>query len=45
MADSETEAGQEEHGHPKGSLFVLGLFLVMVAVMWIWAYAELIARG
>lgn len=45
MTDTDADTGHEEEAHPKGSLFLLALFLVMVAVMWAFAYAELIARG
>lgn len=42
---SDDDAGAEESGeaHPRGTLFLMLLFLALIAVLWIWMYVILVA--
>ena len=42
MNDDEVGAGEAEEHHPRGTLFLMFLFLALIAALWIWMYVILV---
>ena len=42
--EPEVEAVDDEE-HPRGTFFLVLVFLVMIVVLWFWTYGVLIERG
>jgi hypothetical protein len=42
-APESTEAAEEEQ--PRGTFFLVLVFLVMIIVLWVWTYGVLLGRG
>lgn len=38
-------AGGDGEVHPRGTFFLMVLFLMMIAAMWLWMYVLLLQRG
>ena len=45
VTDHVTDQGEDHEEHPTGTWALLGIYLLVVVVMWVWVYALLIARG
>ena len=43
--DDAAESDETHEEHPRGSLLLLSLYMVLIAVMWVWAYWLLIGRS
>jgi len=44
-ADAPGQADPDAEGHPKGTLLLAGLFLVLMLATWWFAYLTMIARS
>ncbi len=38
-------AAPEDLEHPKGTWTILGFYILVIIVLWVWAYYLLISRG
>lgn len=46
MSDEKVSAAEaDQETHPRGTFFLMLLFLLMIAAMWIWMYITLLQRG
>lgn len=41
----ETEAPIEDDAHPRGTFFLVIVFLVLIVLLWLWTYGVLLDRA